>query len=110
MCNIVKGSVPPLPLSQTVRRQKHDLEVIIMAIKIGTERISEQQDSYLRQVRQAPDEVKARIFYEVFTDRSILSGEETLHPDWIDIYQTYRLQLHEMLPPNVLKRMEKAYR
>jgi NAD-dependent SIR2 family protein deacetylase len=76
-----------------------------MAIEIGTERISEQQMRFLQEVHQVPDTTKARILMEVLNDGEILSGQENLHPEWIEIYRAVQERLPKIASPGILKKM-----
>ncbi len=80
-----------------------------MPIKIGTENISDQQRMYLQEISQAPEEIKLRFLYEVFTDSDILSGREMLHPGWADLYQVYRERLLAIASPDAIKKIESAF-
>jgi NAD-dependent SIR2 family protein deacetylase len=61
-----------------------------MPYKIGTDRISPEQRNFLEQARSArrsPD-LLAAILGRVLKDDEITSGEETLHPEWSEIYHS----------------------
>ena len=59
-----------------------------MAVTIGTDTISDVQLRHLDRARsRISTRELARILGDVVSDREILSQEEDLHPDWIDIYE-----------------------
>jgi NAD-dependent SIR2 family protein deacetylase len=79
-----------------------------MSVKIGTENISGQQARYLNDFRSVPDEIKIRFLMEVLTDDDIISGKEVLHPDWIEIFQSFHDRLRKHMPVSHLKRIADA--
>ena len=76
-----------------------------MSIKMGTESTSETQKQHLRDFQRAPDGVKAKILAGVLIDSDILSGAETLHPEWLDAYQAIQDRLSQILPAPVYRRL-----
>lgn len=65
-----------------------------MAIKIGTDRISDIQRAYLERYRDTDDlEQIAELLYRVVSDDDIESGLEDLHPNWISIFDQHRARL-----------------
>ena len=69
-----------------------------MPIRVGAESVSAEQRIYLVEARRAPVSVKARILRRVFDDLEIQSGEESLHPDWVEIYESNAGRLSRFLP------------
>ncbi|UYN90765.1 MAG: SIR2 family protein [Anaerolineales bacterium] len=61
-----------------------------MKIKLGVEQVSIEQVSMLSEAITALEEGATShavsLLREAITDEDILSGEESLHPDWLDIY------------------------
>jgi len=80
-----------------------------MPIRIGTERISERQEAYLRETAQEPEEVRHRYLADLLMDRDIQSGKETLHPDWYGAYQSGLPLLERVLPKSILKDIRSTF-
>jgi NAD-dependent SIR2 family protein deacetylase len=69
-----------------------------MAVKLGTDGISRMQSQLLEVAKRlvtASDAAPGLV--EVLTDPDILSGQESLHPDWLPIYASSRDFLPERL-------------
>ena len=82
-----------------------------MAVEIGSERISNEQNRYLERARMhdLPDELLVEIFVTVATDREILSGEEQLHPDWSSLYSTRRPRITELTHARRLRELDETF-
>ena len=80
----------------------------MMPIRVGTESTSDLQDRYLRDARLEPDKIKARLLAEVVMDDEVQSGEESLHPDWVDIYQSLETSLDRYIPSHYAKRIKET--
>ena len=80
-----------------------------MPIKLGTDSTSRQQDRHLRDARRAPATIKARLLAEVLMDDDVQSGEESLHPEWVDIYRSVETSLARYMPPHYVKRIKEVF-
>ena len=79
-----------------------------MPIKLGIDGVSDKQRQYLSEIRKAPNRIKARLLAEVLSDSKILSGEESLHPEWIDLYKSIQERLSSYLPTSYFKRITES--
>ena len=82
-----------------------------MGIKLGTDRLSSQQEQFLRFCREHAEstEVWADLFQRVINDKEIQSGDEQLHPDWLEMYQGARSQFQRTLSGSVFERLESFF-
>jgi len=81
-----------------------------MRIILGSERISKQQSRYLRIARGgAPPEVLVDIFRQVSTDDEILSGEEDLHPEWVQIYERFKRHFGGEVSSRMLRHLDEFF-
>lgn len=76
-------------------------------MKIGTEKISGQQNDLLRMAResQSPREV-ARAFQHLMRDSDIRAGREDIHPDWVEVFESKAELLGRVLPRKVFDDMK----
>ena len=82
-----------------------------MAVKLGTERISDMQQHYLERAQRGdiPLEILIDTFRDVATDEEILSGEEQLHPDWITLYSSRRSGISELMSGRILQQLDETF-
>ena len=82
-----------------------------MSVTIGTQRVSEVQQTLLVESRRAGLPVRrlAEHLHRVSDDPEILSGEEDLHPDWSGIFDRSRVSLRRMLSPDAFRRVESFF-
>ena len=62
-----------------------------MAIIVATDNVSEVQLNYLEEARIVPSPLTFfRILERLISDDDITSGSETLHPEWIDLFELHK--------------------
>ena len=65
-----------------------------MSVTLGEDNVSDTQLHYLeRAKRRLSSRELARLLYSVVTDEDIVSGRESLHPDWVAIFEQHRPRL-----------------
>lgn len=81
-----------------------------MAIKIGTDTVSSFQRDRLSQasnylaLRQYAE--LARLLYSTVLDEDVLDGSETLHPEWINIYEAARSHISQTMPKRAFREIQ----
>jgi len=76
-----------------------------MAIQIGTKRISSQQREYLRQSKENIGFL-VEMLQQVVRDRDLQTGQEDLHPDWLDLFDKHHHKLRELIPRQAFAKIE----
>jgi len=75
-----------------------------MAIKSCSKEISRVQRRLLDETLIDPlSPYNIRNFIRVASDRDIITGKEPLHPDWLDLFNTYRKDLQNLMGGEVFK-------
>lgn len=81
-----------------------------MSIKLGLEKVSAEQISYLNTaIAETSTGKKALYLARVFSDDDIQSGKETLHPQWMEIYKSTRLDLPDYLKGDVIEKIQETF-
>jgi hypothetical protein len=75
-------------------------------MKIGTDKISDEQKRLLTQARSGSVDVMASAFVRVIQDEEIREETEELHPDWQALYELKRDTLRRFLPDRWVKEAE----
>lgn len=79
-----------------------------MPIKLGSEKISSRQKRVIKRIVDMPPEMVIRYLMEIISDPDIISGQETLDPEWINIYQQWiQSDISKYLPPEERENLKK---
>lgn len=80
-----------------------------MAIKLGIQTVSDTQRMYLSQVKLNPVSEGARdSLLQVCADPDITSGRETVHPEWVRIFDGNRERLQSQMAPEAYAELGQA--
>jgi NAD-dependent SIR2 family protein deacetylase len=67
-------------------------------MKVGTDRVSTEQKDLLRHASSGDAESAAWAFLRLVQDSEIAAGEETVHPEWLEVYKKQSRTLGSSLP------------
>ena len=80
-------------------------------MNIGQGKVSDEQRDLLKQAhnKNAPQDYLLHILHRIANDTEIRSGEEELHPEWLDVFEANRDALERQLPPRMLESLASFY-
>jgi len=78
-------------------------------MKVGTERISSQQEELLDNARGAQRDQLAEAFWRIVHDIDIRDEKEDLHPDWLAIYEQKQQTVNRIFPSEVRREVESFF-
>ena len=81
-----------------------------MAVTTGSEKVTNEQAQLLRRSRRVRDhQVLAHDLFRIATDGEIQSGEESLHPEWLEIFQRHRQYVERVTSPDVFEAIDNFF-
>jgi len=79
-------------------------------VRLGTEKVSHQQQELLQQAnRGRGGRMFINAFEQITNDEDILSGEEQLHPDWLEVFDRLAETMPRYAPPRAVESFKEFF-
>ncbi len=97
-------------LPYRVASKEQSLHTRGLAMRIGLDTVSSSQREMLSTFkRPLPTGLLGTLFLQLIGNNDILSGQEMIHPNWVELFALHEETLREYLPPNLFKSIEEFF-